>query len=487
LPEVRVKGYLGIDIGTTNTKALLLAEDGNVVWNASSSTPTVRSSGLEWFDLSRMNRIIDEFCEAAQRRCTLDGVAFSSVGESVVPVKNGRAMSNAVMWHEKTATHDEREGEVLRAYACQECTGLAYDAYYAVSKILWMRRRDARLQSAQHWLPLTSYQVYRKTGCTAWDNSQACRSYLYDIHRRAWRADLLDALNLPAPGALLPMGSDCGEAGGIRYGLGGHDHITGLHALYELYERSPFFYGSMGTSGALALFSRPSREQLAKSGIYETADGYVVAGFLSDEYITVRSFRYFGELLARLMRLGGRAADKAAFNALNSTIAARIAEGLGALFANGGDLIVGKHKDNGINIFSLDRATSHDELMRDAYFYLSTVSGMLYRALETLGSHNDQTLPCFWGGGIARNELFMRCMATALGRPLTLLNVSEIGALGAALIVARICGDISAVQSAKELIVSPQTLEPEPAWADAFSTARMRYEALALQEGGALS
>lgn len=477
-----MKGYLGIDIGTTNTKALLLAEDGNVIWNATSPTPTAVSSGLVWFDVNRLDRMIDEFCEVAKRHCTLGGVAFSSVGESVVPVKGGRPMSNALMWYEKTATHDEREGEILRAYAQEELVGLAYDTYYSVSKILWMRRQNERLYSIRHWLPLTSYQVYRKTGCTAWDNSQACRSYLYDIHRRAWRTDLLGALNLPAPGVLLPMGSNCGEAGGIRYGLGGHDHITGLHALYDLYEHEPFFYGSMGTSGVLALYSRPSHDQLAGSGIYKTADGCVVAGFLPDEYIVMRTFRYFGDLLARLMRLAGCATDKVAFNALNGAIATQIAEGPGARFANDGDLIAGRRMDNSINIFSLDRAETHDELMRDAYFYLSTVSGMLYRALETLDV-NSNTLTFFMGGGITDNDLFMRCMATAMRRTLTLLNVSEIGALGAALIAARICEDTPAIQNAKNLIISTKTIEPEPAWTDAFSAARMSYEALAQKIG----
>lgn len=465
-----MRAYLGIDIGTTNTKALLIGEDGQRLWSASKLTPHVRKEEVEYFALRQLEEIVDDFIAQAGRLHLLKGVAFSSVGESVVPIKNGKALGDPVMWYEAVACQDEGEDAILQKWAGYERTGLPHSTYYSVGKILWMRRRLE--QTPEIWLPLTSYMVWRKTGCISWDNSQACRSYLYDIHERTWIEPLLGALSLEAPGSLDYMGAVCGERDGILYGLGGHDHMTGLHAIYDMLGDCSFYYDSMGTSSVLALVIDADREKLKERGAYNGKGGCVVSGFRQGQYIVTRSFRHYGALLATLMGVGGNAATPQDYEALNGRIQGCMTRQLESMFANYGDLILGYRGKDAINLLSLAPGATLDELMRSAYIYLAVTGAMEYEELAKVGRRD---LPYYAGGAIVKNELFMQVKATAIEHGITVLDVSEIGALGAALIAARANGDEAAIAAVAQRYLGGTVVQPREEWVKSLQKAKSQY------------
>jgi len=423
--------------------------------------------------LRDLERIVDRFIERAGEACRLRGVAFSSIGESVVPVRGGRALSNPVMWYEGAVRQSEAEGEILKKFATSERTGLQYGTYYSAGKILWMRERLP--ERPEYWLPMTTYMVWRKTGCTAWDNSQACRSYLYDIHERAWIEPLLKALSLDAPGDLGYMGAACGERDGVTYGLGGHDHITGLHAIYDMLGGRPFFYDSMGTSGVLAMLIEARRENLSQRGAYGAQGGCVVSGFRAGEYIVTRSFRHYGALLSTLAGLGGGRPDADAFDRINRGVEPDMDREPAAMFANYGDLIQGYRGRDAMNLLDLKPGASLEDLVRSAYLYLGATGAMQHAELSGIGRAD---LPYYAGGGIVKNRLLMEVKATALEREITVLDTPEIGALGAALIAARVGGGAEAVSSAAETLLRGAQIEPRVDWLDAVRSAKAQYAAL---------
>ena len=471
-----MKAYLGIDIGTTNTKALLLGQNGFVLWSDSCATPHLLIEGVEYFSLQGIENIVDRFIQSASEMHSLRGVAFSSIGESVVPVKGGKAIGDPLMWYEANAHQTQDEGEILKRWAKQEITGLPYSDFYSAGKMLWMRKRMKQIPD--YWLPLTTYMVWRKTGYTGWDNSQACRSYLYDIHKRQWIAPLLDALSLKAPGTLDYMGAQCGERDGITYGLGGHDHITGLHAIYDMQGDMPFLYDSMGTSSVLAALTNADRDTLKAKDVYNAPDGCVVSGFKENEYIVTRSFRHYGGLLSTLMKLGGIKGPRALY-ALNTRIREEVALAPGALFANYGDIILGYQGKDALSVFDLAPGTSIEHLIACAYLYLGVAGSFLCdELLNVIQPHQ----PYYAGGGMTENALLMEIKATAIERDINLLNISEIGALGAALIAAGVCGDQSAVRAAAEAALnSGTTVHPNKQWISALREDKKRYGELRIK------
>ena len=426
-----MRGYLGVDIGTTNIKAVLLGEDGRIHDARVDGTPRIRKDGLEYFDLGAIEDCADAFVRAARGVCDLRGVAFSSVGESVVPVQNGCALSDPLVWYEKRAENTPQETELLCQYGGYARTGLHRNGLFGVNKMLWMRRRLPAVREAENWLPISSYMAYRKTGVAMWDISQACRSYLFDITKGDWNVPLLSALNLAPPGAVGAMGECLGEHAGVRYGLSGHDHVAGLFAVDCAQNGAPFFYDSMGTSCSLEMSTNlriSDREALFRPS---PLGGHVSCGLREGTYIAARATDVYGGLLADLMHMVGRTPDAKSFLQINERLCKELPPAPSAVFACAPGTLIRQDNGGSISVSRLELGCSAEEFILGAYLYLCAVTDLLYADLPLC--ENAAQLPYYAGGGIARNDLFMRLKATLLGREIRVLDIPEITALGAAL------------------------------------------------------
>ncbi len=82
-------------------------------------------------------------------------------------------------------------------------------------------------------------------------------------------------------------------------------------------------------------------------------------------------------------------------------------------------------------------------------------------------------------GGGARSELWLRICASVLGVPIERMVVEEGSAFGAALLGGVAGGVFSDVEDAVERTVRTlDTVEPEPAWIDAYAELHARYTRL---------
>lgn len=95
-------GFLGIDVGTTNSKAVLLGENGDIFSIWKQETPQVLKGGRSYFDIEKIDACVDHWIEEAGKVSELKSVGFSSVGESVIPLKSGKVLSMPLVWHEQT-------------------------------------------------------------------------------------------------------------------------------------------------------------------------------------------------------------------------------------------------------------------------------------------------------------------------------------------------------------------------------------------------
>ena len=95
-----MKAYLGIDIGTTNMKCLVLGSNGKILEVMHEETPKKRIAGADYLDLEATHSFVDKFISGASGKYSLGGIAFSSIGETVVPVYKGKALSDPLMWYD---------------------------------------------------------------------------------------------------------------------------------------------------------------------------------------------------------------------------------------------------------------------------------------------------------------------------------------------------------------------------------------------------
>lgn len=463
-------GFLGIDIGTTNSKALLLSEDGKLLKSWKERSPEKIVNGHHYIDIPAIEKITDQWTEEAECVCDLKSIGFSSIGESVIPIKNGKAMYMPLVWYEDIAVPDVE----LEPYSDFEHTGVHHSATYSLYKILWMEK-NVLTDKPDFWLPVCSYLAYRKTGTAMWDTSQAGRSYMYDIHKKEWISEIRDRYDIRVPDRIGRAGQSCGEKDGVIFGLGGHDHYVGLFAVHHLCGGQELFYDSMGSSSVLAAVMDDSRKRLRGKATYDPKGGCLVTGFRDSEYVVNRSMDYYGRILDRIRRWNSGEKTAAFFERENQKIGIPERDRL-CLFACGKGYGRFSQTAEYMNCLEVKDDTELSELIFSAYIYLSLGSREMYRELSSFCSSAPEGMPYFAGGGITENRLFMILKATAVNREINVLNTTELSALGAVISGMHACKRDGIIKEKGEKILYREKIYPEPEYMEILEQMRERYE-----------
>lgn len=198
--------FLGIDVGTSGTKALLLDEAGRVRATASAGHRSLfpRPGWSEqrpqdwWTSACAAVRRLWRGRSAHREGVAAVGVSGQMHG-SVFLDAHGHVVCNALLWNDqRTAAEcaeiERRAGgrdELIRLVRNVALTG------YQAPKVLWLRRHRPRLfrRVATVLLP-KDYLNYRLTGVRHTDVSDASGTLLLDIVNRCWSTTLLERLDL---------------------------------------------------------------------------------------------------------------------------------------------------------------------------------------------------------------------------------------------------------------------------------------------------
>jgi glycerol kinase len=232
---------LALDQGTTGSTALVVAADGRLLGRGYREiTQHFPAPGEVEHDAEEILRVT---LEAAREAIRAAGVVPGAIGITnqretvcVWERETGRPLHRAIVWQDRrTAARCAELAKQRKAALVRERTGLVLDPYFSATKIEWLlehvpelRRRveagDAVFGTVDAWL------LFRLTnGATfATDHTNAARTMLYDIGRRAWDADLLRLFNVPR-GALPDVQSSSGMFGtAAAQHLGTELPITGV-------------------------------------------------------------------------------------------------------------------------------------------------------------------------------------------------------------------------------------------------------------------
>lgn len=442
--------YLGIDIGTTNTKCLVLTEEEGISKVVSLPTAKVVSQGRTYFDIKKIEQVVDSFITTFSKDFEVISVGFSSIGESVVPIKNGRACANPILWNERVCNESKEDQDFIKEHTGFEVVGTKDNGLFALHKILF-DKSDADL-----YLPLCSYLAYRKTGFAAWDFSQACRSLMFDINKREWIFKLVEHFKIPLDCPVLMMGESLGTKDGITYGLGGHDHQVGFFGIRSLFKDREVVYNSMGTSSVIAYETHSPKFSPMGCTLPSKAEAF----------IETKSNRRFGSFLSYIRELCGF--EGLDYQQINKRLLDDKSEKLTALFSVDGDILRGTDGSGTIDITYLVQNPSAESLLKSAYSYLCVLSKIGEGSL-TSGSYLAVS-----GGGITQDEVFMDFLAQAEGGPIVVLDTSEISSLGAALVGLKALGNVNAISKISSKI-SYKMVYPSGRFKGLIEDAKSRY------------
>lgn len=203
---------LGIDIGTSSCKALLVDENGRVVAKRvggySFSTPRpgwVEQDPDEWWDVCQ--RVIRQLLmESAVDRKLIKAVGLSAQMHGLVALDSwGHVIRPAILWNDQR-TEKQCQQIYERVGGPEKLIALTNNGMlpgYTTPKILWLRENEPRnYEKARKFLNPKDYIRYLLTGEFATDVSDASGTGLFDVRAREWSQELLDLLDIER--ALLP-------------------------------------------------------------------------------------------------------------------------------------------------------------------------------------------------------------------------------------------------------------------------------------------
>ncbi len=199
--------FLGIDIGTSGTKALAIDESGQVLAEAMQEYPCHHPRPLwseqdpqDWWQATQetVRRVVHQ---AQLRPEEVQAIGLSGqMHGSVFLDSSHRVLRRAILWNDqRTAAECEeihrRVGsreELIRMVANPALTG------FTAPKILWLRNHEPELfAQVSHVLLPKDYIRLRLTGELATDVSDASGTLLLDVAHRRWSTELLERLELP--------------------------------------------------------------------------------------------------------------------------------------------------------------------------------------------------------------------------------------------------------------------------------------------------
>ncbi|HHY24413.1 MAG TPA: hypothetical protein GX527_09310 [Clostridiaceae bacterium] len=195
---------LGIDVGTTGTKCILIDEKGNVLKSAYESYGLIKSSNNiveqkadDWWNalVSTVKECTNEIIDKGR----IKALSISSQGGSLLPVdENGNPLSNVIVWMDKRGI--KQQSDLLKLHTDEfyyKKTGWKLSAGGNMIQIRWLKENSPDIFCKTHkFLSTIDYINYKLTGNYIIDPTNAAMTNLIDVKRGVWDDDLLSAAGI---------------------------------------------------------------------------------------------------------------------------------------------------------------------------------------------------------------------------------------------------------------------------------------------------
>ena len=435
---------LALDAGTTGATALMIDQVGRVVGRGYREIPQ-HFPQPGWVEHDPM-QILECVRGAARDALAAAGSAPMAIGitnqrETIVVWERGtgRPVHRAIVWQDRRTAARCRE-LAPNAARIAELTGLVPDPYFSATKLEWLireerllERYDARQLAAG---TIDTWLVWHLTrgAVHATDPTNASRTMLFDIVRRAWSDELCDLFGVPREmlPEVRPSSGDFGTA--VADVLGISAPIRGIAGDQQaaLFGQGCSARGAgkntYGTGAFLLLNAgaeRPNGERTRAAGLLTT----IACGPRGQPVYALEAAIFIAGAAVQWLRDGlgiiERASDTERLaRSIQSTDGVYFVPALAGLGAPDWEPAARG------TIVGLTRGTTRAHLARAA------LEAMAYGTAEVLesmctasGAHFDRLRV---DGGATSNDWLMQFQADILGVPIERPDMVETTALGAA-------------------------------------------------------
>lgn len=191
--------YIGVDLGTSAVKLLLMDEKGEIKKNVSREYPLYfphpgwsEQKPEDWFKQS-MDGIKELTAECDKENVA--GISFGGQMHGLVALdENDEVIRPAILWNDgRTGEETDYLNQVIGKEKLSEYTANIAFAGFTAPKILWMKKHEpdnfAKIKKIM--LP-KDYLAYKLSGSFSTDVSDASGMLLMDVKNRCWSKEMLD-------------------------------------------------------------------------------------------------------------------------------------------------------------------------------------------------------------------------------------------------------------------------------------------------------
>ncbi len=437
---------LGLDQGSTNSKAVLVDRKGRIVRQSVVPLKTARPRP-GWVEHdpkaildSQLGAVGQLLHSVSRRKTTIVGLGIANQRSTIIfwDKNTSRPIAPAVSWQDLRAAELTRQWadhrELIRAKS-----GLMLTPYYAAPKLRWLldHLKGVRAKAEQGRIlcgTVNTYLIWHLTKgeVHATDHTNAARMLLMNLHSLSWDDELLSLFDIP-PAILpriLPTSADYGTARlsgmeiPIRASIG--DQQAGLLGLGAVSPGEAVVnYGTGGfllvNTGPEPIFLPGLLSSLAWTTPEETA--YVVEGTVNAVGTVFDRLKEFGWLKSP------EEIDRVLKSSHERVYLVPAVAGLGA-----------PHwlSEAKTAIFGLGPTASKADLVRAAVEGIAFLIKDIAEVIRKDGTIRINTLTA--GGGGSRIQALVQTQADLLGLSIRRSNGTEATALGAALLAGVGCG-----------------------------------------------
>lgn len=464
--------YIGVDLGTSGLKLLLVAADGSILDQTALTYPVSyprdgwsEQNPEDWFAA-----LMRGFEQLGAR--DVAGISFGGQMHGLVALDAaGEVVRPCILWNDGRT---ERETEYLNTLPVAEYTGNMAFAGFTAPKLLWLRKNEEQnfARTAKIMLP-KDYLAYKLTGQFATDYSDASGTLLLDVKNRRWSSEMCDICGISA-GQLPQLFESYQPVGFVKR---------------EICER--FGWGKV----VVAAGAGDNAAAAVGTGCVNAGDCNVSLGTSGTVFIASDKFvQPSNNALHSFAHANGRYHLMGCILSAASANKWWIEDILGAGYdLPGAEALLGSNPVMFAPYLTGERCPHNDVGVRGAFVGLSPQTTRLHMSLAVLEGVAFALRDCLelarscgiavrassvCGGG-ARSALWQRIIANVLNVELSTLKTEQGPAYGAAMLAMVACGEYADVASAAAAIVSKRpSVAPEKGLAAAYDERYKKFRAL---------
>lgn len=467
-----MKYVIGIDLGTSAVKVLLVNQRGVVVDEVAKPYPLLQKrAGYNEQDpdiwvsqtIAALSELIRNFSDHPKM---IEGISFSGQMHGLVLLdEKNDVLRNAILWNDTRTT--EECAEIYQIVGQEKLLDITKNPAlegFTLPKLLWVKKHEPEIyERAKTFVLPKDYVRYKLTGALQMEYSDAAGTLLFDISEGKWSKEICDLLaidhGLCPPlvastdqvGNLLPtVAKQTGLSETVKVFAGGADNACGAIGANILTEGKTLC--SIGTSGVVLSYEETADKDFsgkvhyfnhAAPDVYYTMGVTLAAGY---------SLSWFKEVFAREESYEDLLAD------LSSVpIGAK-----GLLFT---PYLAGErtpHADANVRASFIGVNQSHER----SHFVRAVLEGITFSLNESIdifrkaGKRIDTIVSI---GGGAKNKEWLQMQADIFDATIVQLANEQGPGMGAAIIAAYGCQWFPSLESCADTFVSVEkTYEPIP-------------------------